>query len=435
MLALAITGTAAGNGNETLFILGTDVNEAALKNASSNTTITTEINITIFTKNDTVPDSLNFSNYQAIFIESQNEAMLGIWDANITAAKENGSTVIGYNLSAANVTVPNVDLKSENLTEIERYWIGGGEENMEHFLLTIGKNFCDRWAGVDLPAPAVMHPKVNITFIINNDPNRYYLNKIIDERDVITDRFNVTVMSGADAANANLSDLSDQDVVMMYMIGATNLDRFKNALLNAKNNGTEIGLFGMGDTYGIGTINMENPPHSTITDYHYNGGYANMENWIRYIGAEFEGVYIEYAPPEAPEVPPHGIYHPDAFPRVFENSTEYLEWYADQDPGYNASAPTIGIIGGKLANDPIFYQTEDAIIAELESEGCNVVYATYKACSDDVDYFTKGGARGCAHLSERLLSQLRRSGGGCRVPQKVQRADPERRNRLLQHTC
>ncbi|MEA1906672.1 MAG: hypothetical protein U9N12_06935, partial [Euryarchaeota archaeon] len=73
IIAFAIAGTAAGNGNETLFILGTDVNEAALKNVSSNTTIATEINITIFTANDTVPDSLNFSNYQAIFIESQNE--------------------------------------------------------------------------------------------------------------------------------------------------------------------------------------------------------------------------------------------------------------------------------------------------------------------------------------------------------------------------
>jgi len=130
ILALAIVGTAAGNGNETLFILGTDINEAALKSASLNDTITPELNVTIFTKNDTVPDSLNFSNYRAIFIESQNGVTVGRWDAYLTAAKENGSVVIGYNLSAANATVPNVDLKSANYTEIERYWIEGGEENM-----------------------------------------------------------------------------------------------------------------------------------------------------------------------------------------------------------------------------------------------------------------------------------------------------------------
>jgi cobaltochelatase CobN len=392
ILAFACTGTASGNGNDTLFILGTDTHEAALNNASLNDTIASELNVTIFTKNETVPESLNFSNYSAIFIESQNETMLGMWDVNLTAAKEKGSMVIGYNLSAANTSIPNVDLKSANYTDIERYWIQGGEENVKNVLISIWRGFFGKWTEADLPEPIVMHPKVNITYIINSDSNRYYLNKIIDERAVITDRFNINVMSSVDAVNANLTDLSDQDVVMMYMIGAIELEQLKGALLAAKDNGTQIGLFGMNDVYGIGTIDMENPPHSLMKDYHYNGGYANMENWIRYIGAELEGAYIEYAPPEPPEVPSHGIYHPDAFPRIFENSTEYLEWCADQDPGYNASAPTIGVIGEKLANDPIFYQTEDGIIAELESEGCNVIYATYKACSDDVDYFTKDGA-------------------------------------------
>ena len=61
ILALAIVGTASGNGNEALFILGTDVNEAALKSASLTDTITSELTVTIFTKNNTVPDSLNLA--------------------------------------------------------------------------------------------------------------------------------------------------------------------------------------------------------------------------------------------------------------------------------------------------------------------------------------------------------------------------------------
>ncbi|KAB3543398.1 MAG: cobaltochelatase subunit CobN [ANME-2 cluster archaeon] len=388
ILALAIVGTASGNGNETLFILGTDVNEAALKSASLADAITSELTVTIFSKNDAIPDSLNFSNYQAIFIESQNEAMVGRWDADITAAKENGSAVIGYNLSAANATVPNVDLKSANYTEIERYWIGG-EKNMKHFLMTIGKNFCGRWAGVNLPDPVMVHPKVNITYIINSDPNRYYLNKIIDERAVITDRFNVRVMSGSDAADANLTDLSDQDVIMLYMIGANELPQLKDALIDAKNSGTEIGLIAVTDVYGIATIDMENPAHSVMKDYNYNGGYANMENWIRYIGATLEGVCIEYAPATPPTVPQHGIYHPDAFPRIFDNSTEYLDWYVDH--GYDASAPTIGIVRNKLDDDRIYYKTSDAIIRELESKGCNVIHTTNQVCQEDVDCFTRDG--------------------------------------------
>jgi cobaltochelatase CobN len=389
ILALAIVGTASGNGNETLYILGTDANEAALKSASVTDTITSELTVTIFTKNDTVPESLNFSNYRVVFIESQNDAVVARWDADLTTAKENGSAVIGYNLSATNAAMPNVDLKSANYTEIERYWIEGGEENMKRFLMTIGKNFCGRWAGVNLPDPVMMHPNVNITYIINSDPNRYYLNRIIDERAVITDRFNVNVMSGSDAADANLTDLSDQDVIMLYMIGANELPQLKDALIDAKNGGTEIGLIAVTDVYGIATIDMETPAQSAIADYNYNGGYENMENWIRYIGATLEGVYIEYASALPPTVPQHGIYHPDAFPRIFDNSTEYLDWYADH--GYNASAPTIGIVRNKLDDDRIYYKTDDAIIRELESRGCNVIHTTNQVCQEGEDRFTRDG--------------------------------------------
>ena len=387
ILALAITGTASGNGNETLFILGTDVNEAALKSASSNDTITPELNVTIFTKNDTVPDSLNFSNYQAIFIESQNETMMAKWNASITAASENGSRVIGYNLSAANATVSNVDLKSANYTEIERYWIQGGEENMEHFLMTIGKNFCDRWAGVDIPEPAVVHPRVNIMYIINMDSNLYYIEKVTTERDVISDRFNVTAMTSASAVTS-LNDVSDQDIIMMVHISANDLDDLEDVIDAAKANGTQVGCMMFQDT-GFGTIDMDELPYSEMKEYNSNGGCTNMENWIRCIGVTLEGVYIEYAPAVPPDIPQHGIYHPDAFPRIFENSTEYLLWYADH--GYNASAPTIGIINNKLGKDATYYKTDDAILNELESKGCNVIYTTQKVCTEDVDYFTRDG--------------------------------------------
>jgi len=132
---------------------------------------------------------------------------------------------------------------------------------------------------------------------------------------------------------------------------------------------------------------MDDLPHSAMKEYHKNGGYTNMENWIRCIGATLEDIYIEYSPAVPPSIPDHGIYHPDAFPMIFENSTEYLVWYADH--GYNASAPTIGIITNKLAKDKIYYTTDNAIIRDLESKGCNVIYTTSKVCSQDVDYFTR----------------------------------------------
>ena len=380
------------NSNEFLFILGTDFNEVALNNATSNTNISEQLNITIFNTTDTVPDGFNFSNYSVIFIESQSESMVNGWQANLasnlTIAKDNGSKVIGYNLSS-NITVANVDLYSSDYTNIERYWVQGSDTNMESMLKFMGQEFCGVWANETIPDPELLQPKINITYILNYETDNFFLKKVISERSVITDRFSVTVMDGTEAV-ANLTDVSDQDVIMLGMIGSNEIPEFKDALLAAKENGTQIGLFGMNDAYGVGNIDMENAPHNAITDYHENGGYTNMENWIRCIGATLEDTYIEYSPAQTPSIPDHGIYHPDAFPRIFEDSTEYLEWYADH--GYNASAPTIGIIANyNIEKTTLLHTTDDAIINNLESKGYNVIFSTYKVCTDDVDYFTQDG--------------------------------------------
>ncbi|MCK5721698.1 MAG: hypothetical protein KAI84_04120, partial [Gammaproteobacteria bacterium] len=158
------------NSNEFLFILGTDFNEVALNNATSNTNISEQLNITIFNTTETVPDGFNFSNYSVIFIESQSESMVNGWQANLasnlTIAKDNGSKVIGYNISS-NITVANVDLYSSDYTNIERYWVQGSDTNMESMLKFIGQAFCGAWVNETIPDPELLHPKINITFILN----------------------------------------------------------------------------------------------------------------------------------------------------------------------------------------------------------------------------------------------------------------------------
>lgn len=375
-------------GNELLFILGSEVNEPALRNAASNPGISSELNITIFTKNEAVPEGFDFSKYSMIFIESQAESVVEGWKTDIASAEAKGSKVIGYNLSS-NITFPNVDLYSDNYTDIERYWVQGGETNMESMLKLMGQKFSGVWEGETITEPIMLQPKTKITYIINSDSGVSYLKQILAERKIITDLFDVNVMTGLEAVNTTLN-VSDNDVVILYMVGANEFPQIKDELLVAKGNGAQIGMFGMlTDPYGVATINMSEAPYSAMTNYLYNDGYKNMENWIRCIGATLEGVYIEYAPAEEPEVSEDGIYHPDAFPRIFENSTEYLEWYAGH--GYNQSAPTIGIIGNKFGNSSLEFNTGNAIIRELESRGCNVIYTSYKVCTDDVDYFTSNG--------------------------------------------
>ncbi|MHC1588668.1 MAG: cobaltochelatase subunit CobN, partial [Methermicoccaceae archaeon] len=117
---------------------------------------------------------------------------------------------------------------------------------------------------------------------------------------------------------------------------------------------------------------------------------ANMEGWIRYAGSEIAGAYIQYPLPAPASIPSYGIYHPDAFPMTFANSTEYLAWYgsAGSHHIYNSSNITVGLVlPSKLKTTPTGYTLEDAIIRELESKGCNVIPATYDMFSSSKQYF------------------------------------------------
>ncbi|WP_135610979.1 cobaltochelatase subunit CobN [Methanococcoides sp. AM1] len=383
---MAIMGNEV-NFSEFVFVLGTDFNELSLTNASLDTNISSQLNITIFTKDNPVPEEFDFSNYGMIFIESQDESVVNNWTSSIKSAKTGGAMVIGYNLSS-NITLPNVDLYTTEYTDIERYWVQGGDANMGSMLKFMGQNFSGLWEGEEIPEPELLRPKINITYIMNYGTDNHYLLNVLGERSVITDRFNVTVMDGAEAA-ANLTDVLDQDVIILGMIGGEEFPEFKDALLVAKANGTQIGLIATTDMYGVGNINMTIPPHSAMVEYHNISGYTNMENWIRCIGSTLGNAYIEYSPAVSSSIPLQGIYHPDAFPRIFGDSTEYLEWYADN--GYNESAPTIGIITYSIVGDPKFTVTDDAVISYLESKGCNVIYTTKEVCTGDVDYFIKDG--------------------------------------------
>ena len=381
-------GASSKNYEEFLFILGTDLNKDDLTAAALAEDVDLQLNTTVLSMAD-VSDDFNFSQYGVIFIESQPEELVNsTWRSSINTARGAGAYVIGYNLSE-NITLTNVDLYSDEYTEIERYWIQGGETNMENMLRVMGQKFADLWP-TNTYTLEIVQPKMNVTYIINRDTCVYYMNLVLDEREVITDRFNVNVMAGEEAINNTNLDLTNEDVIILYMVGSNQLPLIKDELLEAQASGAEIGTFGMlSDVYGISTFDMESDEYSLLTDYLYNDGYSNMENWIRRVGATFGNVYIESADPTEPEIPTNGIYHPDAFPRIFSDSTEYLEWYADH--GYNESALTIGVIGGLFGQTELAFNSENAIIRELESQGCNVIYTTYAVCSDDVDYFIKDG--------------------------------------------
>ncbi|MDN5295827.1 MAG: cobaltochelatase CobN [Methanosarcinales archaeon] len=384
-VAVAQEETLATSSSKMLFILGTDENEGALLSAKNNSTLTGVMDIDVYTQNDTIP-AINFSQYCVVVIENRTSADIAAWSAGLDAAKANGTHIIGYMLPH-DVSITSVN--QTIYTTFERYWIQGGQDNINNLIMYLGKQLCGKWASTTIPEPQVVRQRVSITYILNSDACNYYLNRVLSSNRVITDRFNVHVYSGSEAVSG-LHDISHEDVIFLYMIGANEMTQLKDALLAAKANGTQIGLFGMMDTYGVATLDLTTPPHSIVLDYFNNTSEANMEGWIRYAGSEIAGAYIQYPPPAPASIPSYGIYHPDAFPRIFANSTEYLEWYgsAGSHHLYDPNNITVGIIlPSKLGKTQIEYTLENAIIRELESRGCNVIPATYDMFSSDRQYF------------------------------------------------
>ncbi len=368
--------------NEFLFILGTDVNELALKNAALDPSVAAGVNVTIVTNNDTVPKDHNFSGYAMVFIESQNETVAESWNASINDAKIIGTKVIGYNLST-NITAPNVNISSANYTEIERYWVQGGEVNMANMLKFMGQKFCDAWAGEEVPEPLILRPKTRLLFIMNLDSTEYTVNKVYNETPVIEDLFDITFYDGEDAA-ASRENFTDYEVIYIAHLGGPTMNAIEDRLREAATAGVCIPTFMMMvDVWGISNVNISDPRYASISGYFNDNipGETNTNNWIRWSGAIFNDVYIQYQPPQEVQIPTEGIYRPETYPKkVFENSTEYLRWYANRSEGhvYNASNLTVGIIGWN----------EDATMEELESRGINVIAVHSKFIESDRHYFT-----------------------------------------------
>ena len=362
-----IEGYNAPKSNELLFILGTDLNEVPLKNAAVRPAIASELNVTILAGNDTFPVEMNFSNYAVVFIESQNEALAKSWNDGINDSKLIGVRFIGYNLSC-NITAPEVDLFSADYTNIERYWVQGGEDNMANMLWFMGQKFLGRWPDLEASEPVILHSKTRILFIMNLDATEHAVVGVYNETPLLQDLFEIRFIDGEEAV-ASEESFSEYDVIYVAHIGGTTMNDLAKRLREAAAAGVRIPTFmKMVDVWDISNVNVSDPLYSPISGYFNDGvpSEENMINWIRWTGAELNGQYVEYKPPAKVEIPTEGIYRPETYPKkVFENSTEYLEWYQNRTDGhvYNPANLTIGIIGWE----------EDATMNELESRGVNVI--------------------------------------------------------------
>ena len=132
-------------------------------------------------------------------------------------------------------------------------------------------------------------------------------------------------------------------------------------------------------TYPEHLTNVNLTEHPYIMEYWESRNDRNMERLLVYLGCEFCGLsgLIE----EPIITPGDGIYHPDADPdtgRIFEDLTEYLQWYGE-DTGdhhvYNPDNLTIGIVFWKSRSGTGEIGVVDALIRDAEARGANVIPA------------------------------------------------------------
>ncbi|WP_321430229.1 hypothetical protein [uncultured Methanolobus sp.] len=266
LLKVAILSNHEVNFNEFVFVLGTDLNGVSLNNAANNSNISENLNITIFTPSNPVPDGFVFSDYGVIFLESYNKTFVDEWSPEIKCAKAGGAKIIGYNLSS-DIILPNVDLYSDDYTDIERYWIQGGAANMENMLISMGQKFSGLWEEETIPEPVLLKEKLNLTFIVGADSNLYYLDKVTNERDVILDNFNVNIMTPSRCSCKPHRCFRPGFNIGVYDRRALISPQLSGVLSAAKDSGTEISLGNTADVYGLNTVDTQNPPHDVIIEY------------------------------------------------------------------------------------------------------------------------------------------------------------------------
>ena len=168
-------------------------------------------------------------------------------------------------------------------------------------------------------------------------------------------------------------NLSMYDVIFLERIIDGNTKDLIEPVINEskENNASVITLH---CTYPeLGNVNLTEHPY--IQQYWDMRCIENIERLNTYIGVNFCG--LEGTIDEPLFIPAEGIYHPDA-DNIFENLTDYLEWYGTNTGTHHVYSPnnsTIGIVfwQGRYSAGEI--DIEDSFIRTIEERGVNVIAA------------------------------------------------------------
>ena len=346
-------------GDRITFFLGTDENRESLYNASSSATVKVEI------YNASQAMSKDFSNESVVFLASLDNETISSINQTINRSVH----VIAHELNSS-ISIGNVD--DVNIT---KYWVYGGDENIENLIIYMDNRFYGNTTAIDPPKPPEGRPKIAFAAA-------YFYNIEEAGKDpYISKSINVTVhcISEEEPATFENLNLSDRKVIYLTHLAPGSQAGINTTVQAAKANGAYVIASNFADVYSLGNVNLSNPEYADIEEYWKYGefssdvGEENMKRLITFLGAKFCNLSMEILPPVP--LPLYGFYHPDA-PKVFTEPSEYLTWYTSTGR-YNASNVTVGIQYIYVPPKGGITLMYDTLIRSLESKGANVIYATY----------------------------------------------------------
>ena len=131
-------------GDRITFFLGTDENRESLYNASSSATVKVEI------YNASQAMSKDFSNESVVFLASLDNETISSINQTINRSVH----VIAHELNSS-ISIGNVD--DVNIT---KYWVYGGDENIENLIIYMDNRFYGNTTAIDPPKPPEGRPKI-----------------------------------------------------------------------------------------------------------------------------------------------------------------------------------------------------------------------------------------------------------------------------------
>ncbi len=341
------------------FYLGTDENYEILKELEN------ETQIEVYK----VGEAVDFANKTLIFVANVNDTVCS------QIANETNATIVSFNAS--------IGYTDEN---ISKYWVYDGKENLRNLISYLRAKFFGE--NVTYKPPKVPENRSKIVFVL--DENSKQIPWIINaSKDLYVEKnLNVTVLAYSgweDLENKTKGiDFSEFDVIFLYMLGYPSQEVLKDKLKGV--NASVIGI-AFTDLFNITNVNLSDSEYKPIVDYWNYGGTENFKRLMIFLGVKFCKLNVsDFGVAEIPppiEIPPFGIYHPDARKQgagyagmgIFKSVEDYLEWYKSVGK-WKDDAPIVGI-HYYYVNDPMTYPVIDSLIRKLESLGANVIFTSF----------------------------------------------------------